>query len=87
MRGFSVLGSLAFVMVASLISFVIFRRVGRPQEAMATVWAVGGAMVLENILKYTFHRARPPEPFFGTAPHSYSFPSGHALFSFWRAGF
>ncbi len=40
-----------------------------------------GAGILSVTLKYGFHRARP-EAFFGTLPHSYSFPSGHALFSF-----
>jgi len=41
---------------------------------------MAGAVVLENALKFAFQRARP-EPFFGTAPETYSFPSGHALFS------
>lgn len=40
-----------------------------------------GATVLDLALKYGFHRARPV-PFFGAVPHSYSFPSGHSLFSF-----
>jgi undecaprenyl-diphosphatase len=40
-----------------------------------------GATVLDLALKYGFHRARPA-PFFGPLPHTYSFPSGHALFSF-----
>jgi len=40
-----------------------------------------GAGILSVTLKFGFHRARP-EAFFGTLPHSYSFPSGHALFSF-----
>ena len=40
-----------------------------------------GATVLDITLKHGFHRARP-EPFFGALPHTYSFPSGHSLFSF-----
>ncbi|HWR15023.1 MAG TPA: phosphatase PAP2 family protein [Terriglobales bacterium] len=40
-----------------------------------------GAAVLNLSLKNSFRRMRP-EPFFGTVPSSYSFPSGHALFSF-----
>jgi undecaprenyl-diphosphatase len=41
-----------------------------------------GALVLEVVLKSAFHRARPV-PFFDVSkPSSYSFPSGHALFSF-----
>jgi undecaprenyl-diphosphatase len=40
-----------------------------------------GALVLNTTLKLAFARTRP-EPFFGTLPHSYSFPSGHSLFSF-----
>jgi undecaprenyl-diphosphatase len=40
-----------------------------------------GAFLLDTALKLAFHRPRPV-PFFGTdLPHSYGFPSGHALFS------
>lgn len=42
---------------------------------------MAGALALEFALKYAFHRPRP-QPFFGAAPQSYSFPSGHALSSF-----
>ena len=41
---------------------------------------MAGALVLENGLKFLFQRARPPA-FFGSEPETYSFPSGHALFS------
>jgi undecaprenyl-diphosphatase len=42
----------------------------------------GGALLLEFLLKTAFHRTRPA-PFFDVpTPASYSFPSGHALFSF-----
>jgi undecaprenyl-diphosphatase len=37
--------------------------------------------VLDISLKHAFHRIRPV-PFFVALPHTYSFPSGHALFSF-----
>lgn len=50
----------------------------------ATLWLVVtilGALVLDLTLKYSFHRARPT-PFFVALPRTYSFPSGHALFSF-----
>jgi hypothetical protein len=40
-----------------------------------------GALVLDLSLKYAFHRPRPV-PFFVPAPYTYSFPSGHSLFSF-----
>lgn len=50
----------------------------------AAVWltiAMVGAFLLDVALKYAYHRTRPTA-FFGVAPHSYSFPSGHALCSF-----
>jgi membrane-associated phospholipid phosphatase len=41
-----------------------------------------GALLLELILKTAFHRPRPA-PFFDLpTPRSFSFPSGHALYSF-----
>lgn len=41
-----------------------------------------GAILLDVVLKLSFHRTRPV-PFFDTPlPSSYSFPSGHALWSF-----
>jgi undecaprenyl-diphosphatase len=41
---------------------------------------MAGALVLDISLKHAFHRQRPT-PFFGPLPHTYSFPSGHAMFS------
>lgn len=81
MQACSALGSLVFVIVSSLVLIVVFRKIGEPQSAAALAWTVGGAIILENILKYGFQRARPPDPFFESAPPTYSFPSGHALFS------
>jgi len=51
------------------------------RAALWLVVTILGALVLDLTLKYAFHRARPT-PFFAAVPRSYSFPSGHALFSF-----
>jgi undecaprenyl-diphosphatase len=50
----------------------------------AAIWlavTMAGALALDLALKSAFHRPRPT-PFFGAAPSSFSFPSGHALCSF-----
>jgi len=69
---------LTFSAVLALTVFLHFR------WRRAMVWLVVtllGALVLDLSLKYAFHRARPA-PFFVDLPRTYSFPSGHALFSF-----
>lgn len=54
----------------------------RRRAALLLLVTMVGAAVLNATLKLSFHRARPG-PFFDiVAPTSYSFPSGHALFSF-----
>jgi undecaprenyl-diphosphatase len=79
-RGVSLPGSVAVIAPLFVIAFVGFYAVGRRRAAMTLAVVMAGAVVLENGLKYALHRARP-EPFFGVAPETYSFPSGHALFS------
>jgi undecaprenyl-diphosphatase len=69
---------LMLAVIAALIAFLFFR------WRRATLWLVitlVGALVLDLSLKFAFHRTRPT-PFFGALPRTYSFPSGHALFSF-----
>ncbi len=79
-RGVSLFGSAAVIAALSVIAFVGFYVTGRRRAAIALAVVMAGAVILENALKFAFQRARP-EPFFGTAPETYSFPSGHALFS------
>ena len=75
------LGSVAFVSVVCVGACGGFYWAGWRQSAWLLAATMVGSAVLENGLKFAFHRARP-EPFFGlVAPESFSFPSGHALFS------
>ena len=75
------LGSVAVVGAISVAACAGFYWAGRRRSAWMLAAAMVGSAALENGLKYAFQRARP-DPFFGlAAPESYSFPSGHALFS------
>lgn len=66
---------------AFVISLVVFAFLRWWRAAFWLTITQAGALVLDLSLKYAFHRQRPT-PFFGPLPHTYSFPSGHALFSF-----
>ncbi len=43
---------------------------------------MAGSTLLVEVLKLSFHRARPVPYFAIAAPHSFSYPSGHSLSSF-----
>jgi len=76
----SELGAIVLI-VAFVASLAIFPILRWRRAALWLVITMAGALVLDLGLKYGFHRARPT-PFFGPLPHTYSFPSGHALMSF-----
>jgi membrane-associated phospholipid phosphatase len=79
MKAISLLGYdvLVLELVAAIAVFLRLR--WRKAAAWLGITMVG-AVALDVALKNAFHRQRPV-PFFGDAPHSYSFPSGHALAS------
>ena len=74
------LGTLGVLALFGVLALVVLVRAGRRDGAVLLTVIMAGAVVLENALKFSFQRVRPP-PFFGSEPLTYSFPSGHALFS------
>jgi undecaprenyl-diphosphatase len=82
MKVLTMLGS-SVVMTPLAILTLAFCYLRREFHALKTLAATfGGALLLEFSLKLAFHRPRPA-PFFDLqTPASFSFPSGHALFSF-----
>jgi undecaprenyl-diphosphatase len=82
MKALTILGSSVVMTPLAILTLALcyFRREFHALKVLAATF--GGALLLEFILKLTFHRPRPV-PFFDLpAPASFSFPSGHALFSF-----
>jgi undecaprenyl-diphosphatase len=69
------------LMVEMAIGLAVFAWLRWRRAALWLVVAMTGSLVLDLTLKYVYHRTRPTA-YFGTAPHSYSFPSGHALCPF-----
>jgi len=74
------LGSEVLVAVV-VVAVALFIRARWRRAAIWLALATLGGLLLETVLKLSYHRARPV-PFFGVTPHSYSFPSGHSLMSF-----
>ena len=81
MQGFSFLGSTIFLTLAALAVLFALFRAGHKHSAILFTITMIGATILNFVLKISFVRERPI-PYFDTPlPTSYSFPSGHALFS------
>lgn len=76
----SFLGEQLLLVVVPL-ALVIFLAIRWRRAAAWLAITMAGALVLTFALKLGFHRTRP-DPFFGSVPYGYSFPSGHALISF-----
>jgi membrane-associated phospholipid phosphatase len=80
MKTLSFLGSVEWLLPLTILLVLFFAVVRRHEMAALWIVAMTGALLLDVILKHSFHRSRPA-PFFGTSPQSCSFPSGHALAS------
>lgn len=77
---FSFIGSAPIWVTATFIMMLLLCLMQRRKQALTIGATMLGAILLDNGLKFLFHRARP-EVFFGVSPNTYSFPSGHALFA------
>ena len=74
------LGTLGVLALFGVVAVLVLVHARRRDGAVFLTVTMVGALALENGLKFSFQRVRPP-PFFGSEPETYSFPSGHALFS------
>ncbi len=81
MQIFAFLGSTVFLTVVSVLAISLFLFLRKMRSAVILAVVMAGAIILNNILKVSFSRSRPL-PYFDTPlPTSFSYPSGHALFS------
>jgi len=82
MNFLTVFGSSLVMTPLALLALILcyIRREFHALKMLAATFA--GGLVLELLLKSIFRRARPAPFFEILRPASYSFPSGHALFSF-----
>ena len=78
----SLMGSVAVLSSLTIVSACIFAVRRNWQSAQRLVLAMLGAVALNTIIKQMVQRPRPDEVYAHTMPMSYSFPSGHALYSF-----
>ncbi|MDN3355037.1 phosphatase PAP2 family protein [Actinomadura sp. DC4] len=73
------LGSTTVLVPVLLAAGVLLWWRRRDLYTVASLWAaLGGAMVLYQVLKVTIGRARPPVAQMITHPGGYAYPSGHA---------
>ncbi|HZD93012.1 MAG TPA: phosphatase PAP2 family protein [Candidatus Sulfotelmatobacter sp.] len=68
------------LIVELVIVFIVFAKLRWRRAAVWLAITMAGSLLLDLALKYAYQRPRPVA-FFGVAPGSYSFPSGHALCS------
>lgn len=82
MRAASRLGSPPVVSTIGIAAALLLFVRGRKRAALLLPIAIAGGGLLSAALKHGFQRARPSPMFDYQVPSSYSFPSGHAVWSF-----
>jgi undecaprenyl-diphosphatase len=78
-RTVSALGTFPFMTLLALaVVLTVYRRRWHV-VLLGWILVVGGGQIVEQILKHTFHRTRPPGAVRYLAMTSFSYPSGHAM--------
>ena len=80
-EGASFMGSVGVLSGLTFLTMGIFAIRRSWQAVRQIAFAMGGAVGLDTIVKGIVRRPRPDEVYAHTMPASYSFPSGHALYS------
>ena len=81
MKFFTLLGSTPFVFICSLITlFLLYKIFKHRTELIVFITAMAGSIILNQVLKHLFHRARPVIHRL-IEERGYSFPSGHSMMS------
>jgi len=81
MLAFTWVGAVKMVVPAVVVVLGWLLGSGRRHTASVLGVAVGGAVVLNELLKLHFRRPRPAVPWALGDEHTFSYPSGHALFA------
>ncbi|WP_223649112.1 phosphatase PAP2 family protein [Hymenobacter psoromatis] len=79
MKFITFFGSVKFFVPASLLVPLLLHRRGYGRYAVELLLSMGGGLVLNELLKFCFHRNRPSTALF--YQYGLSFPSGHAMMS------
>jgi undecaprenyl-diphosphatase len=77
----SVIGEAYVMFPLTVVIVAAFWHLGHKYRAALFAIAMSGALAIDVPLKLAFRRERPNASFYYPLPRSYSFPSGHALFS------
>ena len=81
MLAFTWLGSIRIFFSSLVAVLIVMALRKRWHAAIVLTVSMLGALVLNETLKQHFHRARPQMPWSIGDEHTFSFPSGHSLFS------
>ncbi len=92
MRALTFIGSIEVFIPTLIAAVAVLLLIGQKEQGVrlvrkrqvSTLFAIGigGALILNGTFKTHFHRARPRVPWSIGDEHTFSFPSGHSLFSF-----